>query len=227
MKVVLIQEVENLGIAGDIKDVKSGYARNYLLPEELAVLATPQELAAAGARRERELVRRQQLNEEMESVAASLIDQLLMPVKVGGAGQLYGSVSVADIAESISNLVGADIDRKAINLSGPIREQGHHEISVRFAPDVFAEITVTVFDDSMDPVPGLDFKFEDEEEEEEPTFQGAIAQIEAEENEAEESETPSENLPDQIVDDETIKSESEEDSEDESNSTDETEESEN
>ena len=63
MKVVLIQEVENLGIAGDIKDVKNGYARNYLLPGKLAVLATPQELASAGARRERELHRRQQLNE--------------------------------------------------------------------------------------------------------------------------------------------------------------------
>ena len=149
-----------------------------------------------------------------------------MPVKVGGAGQLYGSVSVADIAESISNLVGADIDRKAINLSGPIREQGHHEINVRFAPDVFADITVTVFDDSMDPVPGLDFKFE-EEEEEEPTFQGAIAQIEAEENEADDSAIPPENSDSPIVDDETIKSESEESSEDESNSTDETEVSEN
>ena len=207
MKVVLIQEVENLGIAGDIKDVKSGYARNYLMPEKLAVLATPQELAASGARRERELHRRQQLNLEMESVAASLADQLLMPVKVGGAGQLYGSVSVTDIVESISNLVGVDIDRKAINLSSPIREQGHHEISVRFAPDVFAELTVTVFDDSMDPPPGLDFTFE-EEEEEEPTFQAAIAQIEAEENEIDGSEIPSENSDDPIVDDEAKKIES-------------------
>ena len=225
MKVVLIQEVENLGIAGDIKDVKSGYARNYLMPEELAVLATPQELAASGARRERELHRRQQLNLEMESVAASLADQLLMPVKVGGAGQLYGSVSVTDIVESINNLVGVDIDRKAINLSSPIREQGHHQISVRFAPDVFAELTVTVFDDSMDPAPGLDFTFE--EEEEEPTFQGAIAQIEAEENEIDGSEIPSENSDDPIVDDEAIKIESDKGSEDEPNSTDETEISEN
>jgi large subunit ribosomal protein L9 len=224
MKVVLIQEVENLGIAGDIKDVKSGYARNYLMPEELAVLATPQELAASGARRERELHRRQQLNLEMESVAASLADQLLMPVKVGGAGQLYGSVSVTDIVESISNLVGVDIDRKAINLSSPIREQGHHEISVRFAPDVFAELTVTVFDDSMDPAPGLDFTFEEEEE---PTFQGAIAQIEAEENEIDGSEIPSENSDDPIVDDEATKIESDKGSEDEPNSTDETEISEN
>jgi len=226
MKVVLIQEVENLGIAGDIKDVKNGYARNYLLPAELAVLATPQELAASGARRERELHRRQQLNLEMESVAASLADQLLMPVKVGAAGQLYGSVSVTDLVGAISNLVGVDIDRKAINLSSPIREQGHHEISVRFAPDVFAELTVTVFDDSMDPTPGLDFIFE-EEKEEEPTFQGAIAQIEAEENATDGSEIPSENSDDQIVDDEAIKIESDKGSEDEPSSTDETEISEN
>lgn len=224
MKVVLIQEVESLGIAGDIKDVKSGYARNYLLPEELAVLATPQELAAAGARRERELDRRKELNLEMESVAASLADQLLMPVKVGGAGQLYGSVSVTDIVESISSLVGVDIDRKAINLASPIREQGHHQISVRFAPDVFAELTVTVFDDSMDPVPGLDFTFEEEEE---PTFQGAIAQIEAEENEIDDSEISPENLDDQTVDDEAIKIEPNVGSEDESDSKDETEISEN
>ena len=126
MKVVLIQEVENLGIAGDIKDVKNGYARNYLLPGKLAVLATPQELASAGARRERELHRRQQLNEEMESVAESLQDQLLMPVKVGGAGQLYGSVSAADIAESVSNALNLDIDRRAINLSSPIRDRRAH-----------------------------------------------------------------------------------------------------
>ena len=78
----------------------------------------------------------------------------------------------------------------------------------------------------MDPAPGLDFIFE-EEKEEEPTFQGAIAQIEAEENETDGSEIPSENLDDQIVDDEAIKIESNKGSEDEPNSTDETEISEN
>ena len=221
MKVVLIQEVENLGIAGDIKDVKNGYARNYLLPGKLAVLATPQELASAGARRERELHRRQQLNEEMESVAESLQAQLLMPVKVGGAGQLYGSVSAADIAESVSNALNLDIDRRAINLSSPIRDQGHHNVSIRFAPDVYGELTVTVFDDSIDPAPGLDFVFNEEEQEEEPTFEGAIAEIEAEENAAIEDEGNAEDLDTQTDEDESTDANLDQESDAEANDTDE------
>tara|TARA_B100000029_G_scaffold241712_2_gene239000 strand:+ start:34629 stop:35309 length:681 start_codon:yes stop_codon:yes gene_type:complete len=220
MKVVLIQEVENLGIAGDIKDVKNGYARNYLLPGKLAVLATPQELASAGARRERELHRRQQLNEEMESVAESLQDQLLMPVKVGGAGQLYGSVSAADIAESLSNALNLDIDRRAINLSSPIRDQGHHNVRIRFAPDVYGELTVTVFDDSIDPAPGLDFVF-NEEEQEEPTFEGAIAEIEAEENAAIDDEGNAEDLDTQTDEDESTGANLDQESDAEANDTDE------
>ena len=144
-----------------------------------------------------------------------------MPVKVGGAGQLYGSVSAADIAESVSNALNLDIDRRAINLSSPIRDQGHHNVRIRFAPDVYGELTVTVFDDSIDPAPGLDFVFNEEEQEEEPTFEGAIAEIEAEENAAIDDEGNAEDLDTQTDEDESTDANLDQESDAEANDTDE------
>ena len=154
MKVVLIDEAPGLGIAGDVRDVKDGFARNYLFPKRLAVLATPQELSRADSRRRVEVGRRTKLNLEMESVGERLAEErLLIAVRVGPGGRLYGSVTTTEIAEAINEAMGVDIDRRAVNLAQPIRELGHHQTPVRLAPDVIPDVTITVYAEGTEPPP--------------------------------------------------------------------------
>ena len=165
MKVVLIDEAPGLGIAGDVRDVKDGYARNFLIPKGLAVLATPQELARADARRKAEVERRTKLNLEMESVGERLAEErLFIAVRVGPGGRLYGSVTTAEIAEAVNEVMGVEIDRRAVQLAQPIRELGHHQTPVRLAPDVIPSVTITVYQEGTDPPPLVEETPEDEQE---------------------------------------------------------------
>ncbi len=165
MKVVLIDEAPGLGIAGDVRDVKDGYARNFLIPKGLAVLATPQELARADARRKAEVERRTKLNLEMESVGERLTDErLLIAVRVGPGGRLYGSVTATEIAEAVNEAMGVEIDRRAVQLAQPIRELGHHQTPVRLAPDVIPSVMVTVYEEGTDPPPLVEETPEEEQE---------------------------------------------------------------
>ena len=165
MKVVLIDEAPGLGIAGDVRDVKDGYARNFLIPKGLAVLATPQELARADARRKAEVERRTKLNLEMESVGERLADErLLIAVRVGPGGRLYGSVTATEIAEAVNEAMGVEIDRRAVQLAQPIRELGHHQTPVRLAPDVIPSVTITVYQEGTDPPPLVEETPEEEQE---------------------------------------------------------------
>ena len=164
MKVVLIDEAPGLGIAGDVRDVKDGYARNFLFPKGLAVLATPQELARADARRRAEVERRTKLNLEMESVGEKLAEErLLIPVRVGPGGRLYGSVTAAEIADAVNEAMGVEIDRRAIQLAQPIRELGHHQTPVRLAPDVIPTVAITVYQEGTEPPPLVEETPEEEQ----------------------------------------------------------------
>ncbi len=165
MKVVLIDEAPGLGIAGDVRDVKDGYARNFLIPKGLAVLATPQELARADARRKAEVERRTKLNLEMESVGERLAEErVLIAVRVGPGGRLYGSVTATEIAEAVNEAMGVEIDRRAVQLAQPIRELGHHQTPVRLAPDVIPSVTITVYQEGTDPPPLVEETPEEEQE---------------------------------------------------------------
>lgn len=192
MKVVLIDQVPNLGIAGDVRDVKGGYARNHLIPKRLAVLATAQELARAESRRSHEVARRVHLNEEMSVVVERLTEEpLLIPVRVGPGGRLYGSVTAAEIAEAVGERIGKEVDRRTVELGQPIREQGHHEARVRLAPDVVPTVMVTVYPEGTEP-PSLEETVEASETEE-PTVEEVLAAVVAEEEAtatAEASKTP-------------------------------------
>ncbi len=165
MKVVLIDEAPGLGIAGDVRDVKDGYARNFLIPKGLAVLATPQELARADARKKVEIERRTKLNLEMESVGEKLTEErLLIAVRVGPGGRLYGSVTTTEIAEAVNETMGVEIDRRAVQLAQPIRELGHHQTPVRLAPDVIPNVTITVYQEGTEPPPLVEETPEEDQE---------------------------------------------------------------
>jgi len=145
MKVLLIEDVYNLGRAGDIKKVANGYGRNYLLPQGFAVLATPQALLDVERIREEANKRRVLLNEEMASVAESMQDvQLIFPARAGETGKLYGSVTTMMIANALSEKLDVEINKRQIH-SQPLRQLGMHKVNVRLTIDLIPEIDVVIY----------------------------------------------------------------------------------
>ena len=145
MKIILTRDVSNLGEAGDVKDVAVGYARNYLLPNGLAVKATPSALKefkvrqAAGQRRE------ERLSARAEALAQRLSGVTLnFEAKASEKGRLFGSITTADIAEALERESGEKFDRRKHILSEPIRQVGEHVVSVRLSADVVAEVKAVV-----------------------------------------------------------------------------------
>ena len=145
MEILLKQDVENLGSAGDIVNVKPGYARNYLIPRGLAMPATPglrkqaeQIKQAAERRRLRELKTAQDLADRINQVV------LTFKAKAGESGRLYGSITSAAIAEALAQEVNAEIDRRRIRLDQPLRELGEHLITIHLAQGVDATFKVIV-----------------------------------------------------------------------------------
>ena len=145
MKVLLLQDVYNLGRAGDVKKVANGYGRNFLLPQGLAVLATPGALKQSERIAEEANKQRAILNQEMESVAELLKDvQLVFPAKAGETGKLYGSITTAMVADAITEETKVEITKRQID-SEPLRLLGMHTVKVRLTIDLIPEISVVIF----------------------------------------------------------------------------------
>jgi large subunit ribosomal protein L9 len=144
MKVLLLEDVYKLGRAGDVKKVANGYGRNYLIPQGLAVLATPGALKQVEHIRARATAQRAALNEEMSGVAEQLGGLVLtFSMKAGETDKLYGSVTTQMIADSLKGKTGFEIDRRQIDAQ-PIRTIGEHKVNVRLTVDLIPEITVLV-----------------------------------------------------------------------------------
>jgi large subunit ribosomal protein L9 len=145
MKVILKQEVAGLGGPGDIVEVKDGYARNYLVPQGFAIRATRgAEQEAAMIRRGRE-VREIRDRSQAREVAARLgALTVTLPARAGGEGRLFGSVTAADIAAAVKAAGGPALDKRRIELSGPIKTTGTHRVTVRLHPEVSAPVDVAV-----------------------------------------------------------------------------------
>jgi large subunit ribosomal protein L9 len=144
MKVLLTKDVYKLGRAGDVKRVADGYGRNYLLPQGLAVLATPGALKRVESIREKAAVQRTELNKEMGSLVEKLQGvYLTFPAKAGETGKLYGSITHAMIAEELSKKIAVTIDRHQIETE-PIRNLGEFTVLVRLTVDLLPEIKVIV-----------------------------------------------------------------------------------
>jgi large subunit ribosomal protein L9 len=145
MKILLTQDVANLGHAGEIHGVAGGYARNFLMPRGLAVLATKGALKQAEEIRQAATRRRAQERANAEAQAEIIRAQrLLFNARAGENDRLYGSVTSADVAERLAAAVGFDIDRRRITLEHGIRELGIHELEMRLMSDVVAKFTVGV-----------------------------------------------------------------------------------
>ena len=145
MKVVFVQDVASLAKAGDVKNVADGYARNYLFPKKLAVLATPAELKRAEGLREAAARRRERTEQEAEALAGELKGlAVTFKVRAGAKDKIYGSITSADIAKEIQSASGHEIDRHTIDLESPIRELGSHQVTIKLTRNVSTVIEVVV-----------------------------------------------------------------------------------
>lgn len=145
MKVILRQNVQNLGLEGDIVEVALGYARNYLLPKGLAELASPEALKKAQAIKAARLIQEEEEKKKAQDLAKKLEKVIItIPVKVGEEGKLFGSVTSDEIAQAIKDQAKIEIDKKAILLTEPIKKIGKYNIKIRLFKDVGATIKVKV-----------------------------------------------------------------------------------
>lgn len=148
MKVLLIKDVYKLGRAGDVKKVADGYGRNFLLPQGLAVLATPGALKQVEHIRSKANATREALNTELGGVSEKLTGVVLnFTTKAGETGKLYGSITTQMIADELTKLVGSNIDKKIIECQ-PIRTLGEHKAHVRLTIDLNPEIKINVISEA-------------------------------------------------------------------------------
>ena len=145
MKVLLLQDVDNLGYAGDVKNVANGFGRNYLIPQQLAVLATQGALKQAETIRKAAEMRRAQAKTDAEAIANQVGGlRLLFERRAGETGKLYGSVTSGDIADEILAKTGIEIDKRKVALPEPIRNLGEQEVTIKLMIDVSTTINVEV-----------------------------------------------------------------------------------
>jgi len=145
MEVLLLKDLNQLGQAGEVKRVSDGYARNYLIPRGLAVMATPG--AIKQAEKQREAVARRQVKELSQAQAlAQALDGLTVTfqARAGESDRLYGSITNANIAEALEEQVGQEVDRRKIDLEEPLKELGTHAVTIRLAPQAEAKVTVVI-----------------------------------------------------------------------------------
>ena len=144
IEVILREDVQSLGKAGELVRVKPGYARNYLLPHGLAFEATEGNRKRIAAETRAKAVRNQAERTDAEQRAAMLGGvTLTLTGKAGEEGKLFGSVTAQDIADALAAR-GYEVDRRRIELEHPIKSLGHHTVGVRLHPEVRAEVHVSV-----------------------------------------------------------------------------------
>jgi large subunit ribosomal protein L9 len=144
MKVLLIKDVYKLGRAGDVKKVADGYGRNFLLPQKMAVLATPGALKQTEKIRSQAEVRRTEQNSELKDLANQIKGLILVfAAKAGETGKLYGSITTQDVAIAIQEKTRFEVKKQQIDMQ-PIRNLGEFSAHVRLTMDLVPEIKVIV-----------------------------------------------------------------------------------
>lgn len=145
MKIVLRQDVPKVGEAGTIQTVSNGYARNYLIPQGMAVVATDGEIKVAThnlAVKERKIARQE---EQLRSTAEKIDGQrLTFTARAGDQGRLYGSITNADVATELAKKIGEEVDRRRVVLDEPLRTVGEHKVTVHLVGRLRPTVTVVI-----------------------------------------------------------------------------------
>lgn len=144
MKLILREDVDNLGKGGEVVDVKPGYGRNFLIPRGLAVPASSKNVRELEHEKAMASAKAAKLKASAEAVAKRLNDTpITLKRKVGEQDKLYGSVTALDVAEALAGR-GVQLDRRSIDLAEPIKTLGQHEIPVKLHSEVVAKVKLTV-----------------------------------------------------------------------------------
>ncbi len=147
MKVILKEDVKSLGKAGEIVDVSDGYARNYLIPRRLAVIADEKNIKAFELQKKRIMEAAERERAEMTSFAERLRSvNITIKAKAGEEGKLFGSITTMDIAEALKK-EGIELDRKRIQLDQPIKRIGEYTIKVKLPYDINSEFRLRVLNE--------------------------------------------------------------------------------
>ena len=144
-KLILTNEVAGLGSAGDVIEVKNGYARNYLIPQGFAVAWTrggEKQVASIRAAREARAIHDHEEAEALKNTLES--NKVKLSVKAGAEGRLFGSVKPSDVADAVKAAGLGDLDKRKIHITTPIKAVGEHEATIRLRDDITAVITLQV-----------------------------------------------------------------------------------
>ena len=166
MRVVFIEDVEGVALGGEIKEVKNGFARNYLIPKNLAAPATHNNLQRIHKLTKDAAISRTYRLDEMKNLAETLDGtEISIEMRAGSNNRLYGSVTGTMVADALAEETGIEIERRLVQLDDPIREVGTYEVPIRLYSDVNALIKVIVYATGTDPFEMV--AEEDEESDEE------------------------------------------------------------
>lgn len=152
MKVVFLEDVPGVAQGGDVKDVKDGFARNYLIPQRLAMPATRDSLQRIERLKKHAETTRLKTLADMRQVAEEIAGRRIdIEMRAGVSGRLYGSVTNAVVAEKLADMTAHDIDRRIVQIPEAIRETGTYAIQVRLHPEVTTDVTLLVHPLGVDP----------------------------------------------------------------------------
>ena len=150
MKVVFLEDVPKVAKAGEIKEVADGYGRNFLIPQKLAVLASPSALNAAETQTKIRARSQTQTEDETTELARQLEGkEITLKARAGAQEHLHGSITSTDIASELQNATGLVVDKRKIELDEPIRQLGSYEVAIRLAKDMIPKIKVTVIEEEV------------------------------------------------------------------------------
>lgn len=148
MKVIFQKDVKGKGKKGEVKNVSDGYARNYLLKNNLAVEATPGNMKGLEAQKNKEKQKEQQIIDDAEKLKEKLANmEVKVKTKAGDAGRLFGSITSKQIAETLNKNHKIKIDKRKIELDQPIRSLGYTNVPVKLHPEVTGTIKVHVIEE--------------------------------------------------------------------------------
>jgi large subunit ribosomal protein L9 len=145
MKIILTQEVAGVGSAGDITEVKDGYARNYLIPRGYAIRWTrgaESQVRSMRKAREARAIRDQDTAADVRDRLAST--PVTITVRAGEGGRLFGAITPGDVAGAIQQALGIEVDRRRVEVAAPIKAVGTHTVRVKLHPEVTADVTLDV-----------------------------------------------------------------------------------
>lgn len=153
MRVVFLEDVEGVARGGEVKEVKNGFARNYLIPQNLAAPATHNNLQRIKKLSSQASITRVQRLEDMQELATALEGtQVNIEMRAGVNNRLYGSVTGTMVADAVVEETGREIERRLVQLDDPIREVGEYDVPIRLHSDVSASIKVVVYATGTDPL---------------------------------------------------------------------------